>query len=82
MTQLEAAGIALANEVEANIRLGVSVTTALVNAVDQFRKMQVASDKLLDANLDAMYKRYEAAHSPKVTNIMTKRLKVVKDEKN
>lgn len=59
MTKLEMAAIALANEIESCVRIGVPLTTAAINALDQFRKTQIEADKLLGADLDEMYKRYQ-----------------------
>jgi hypothetical protein len=58
MTKLEMAGLALANEIESNIQVGVPLTTNLILALNEFRKAQQEQDVSFGADLDAMYKQY------------------------
>lgn len=58
MTKLEMAGIALANEIENNILTGVPLTSALVLALNEFRKTQIETDQSFGADLDAMYRQH------------------------
>lgn len=80
LTQLEAAAIALVNEVESNIRLGVPLTTALVNAADRFRKVQAATQNLIGADLDDMYKRVKQQEEGNVNVKPFRRLKLIKTD--
>jgi flavin reductase (DIM6/NTAB) family NADH-FMN oxidoreductase RutF len=57
LTNLEQAAVALACEVESCISIGVPVTTALVNAVDRFRKVQQAELDEIGLYLDRLYKQ-------------------------
>jgi hypothetical protein len=82
-TQMELAAIALINEVEANIRLGVPITSALINAADNFRKVQLAQTNRIGADLDAMYKRVQQQEATVVR--IKPQLKVIdggNDDKN
>lgn len=58
MTKLEMAALALANEVESNIKSGVPLTSTLILALNEFRKTQVALDQSFGADLDQMYRQH------------------------
>jgi hypothetical protein len=72
-TLLEQAAIALANEVEQCLRLGVPMTSNCVNALDTFRKTQMN----VGTDLDKMYKQEQQNNILKIN-----KLKLVKGEKS
>ena len=76
-TELELAAIALINQVEMNIRLGVPLTAALINAADNFRKKQLTSKKT-DDSLNNMFKQVQQAEATVIR--IKPNLKLVKDE--
>jgi hypothetical protein len=57
MTKLEMAALALAAEVESNIKVGVPVTTALVLTLNKFKIAQFETDREIAADLEALYKQ-------------------------
>lgn len=76
LTQLEQAALLLASEVENNIRIGVPLTSALVNAVDNFRKIQLTKG----SQLDTMIKLVEQTEKAEVIPLF--RTKINKNDSN
>jgi len=74
ISPMEAAAIALANEVEQCLRLSVPMTTNCVNALDNFRKIQLTKGN----NLDTMYKEVQNRENVVRLNIF----KVIKGDQN
>lgn len=56
MSNLEALAIMLAAEVELTIASGIQVPTALVDALNRFKRVQVQDEDRIGADLEAMYK--------------------------
>jgi hypothetical protein len=52
------AALALVNELESNIQIGVPITTSVVLALHEFRKVQTETDRSYGADLDRMYKQH------------------------
>lgn len=78
-TDLELAAIALINEVESNIRLGVPMTTALVNAADNFRKKQLTFDPTGSGLINTMFKQVQQVEA-QVIKLRPKPLTLLKND--
>jgi hypothetical protein len=76
ITELEAAALLLAAEVEACIRIGIPMTTAAINALDNFRKKQLQKG----VKLDTMIKTVQQMERPMATVTPIHRLKAVQDD--
>ena len=78
ITELEMAALLLAAEVEACVRIGVPMTTAAINALDNFRKKQLQKG----LKLDTMIKTVQQMERPMATVTPLHKLKVVQDDNN
>ena len=78
ITELEMAALLLAAEVEACVRIGVPMTTAAINALDNFRKKQLQKG----LKLDTMIKTVQQMVRPMATVTPLHKLKVVQDDNN
>jgi hypothetical protein len=76
MTLIEQAALLLAAEVESCIRIGVPMTTACINALDQFRKTQLTKG----SELDRMIQVAKQAEQQECKIIQLRKLKIVKEE--
>lgn len=64
MTKLEMQALLMASEIESNIKSGVPVTTNLILALNEFRKVQAEAERSFGADLDNMYLQWlESEHS-------------------